>query len=271
LWAGLAAAWLWLSARPRPDQVAVPISLVRIVEGRRSRFAAARSATVAGGLAVVLGSAVFMVMPRLPAKMVHAQPFSFGHSTPTEAPTDTTVNPGLPSAGTDGVVDFAADAYPGFSDAMDLRARGQLSDQIVFRVRADQPALWRAEAFDTFDGQVWTESTSRDRELSTTWEEAQQVPPGPFDPPAGPGTRQLVQTFYLATNEPNVVFGAARMDTVYFPAAGLKVDRDGAVRAPILLDEGLVYSVISELNTTPPSVLASIPMRSTAGVPALAP
>ena len=44
-----------------------------------------------------------------------------------------------------------------------------------------------------------------------------------------------------------------------------------AVRAPILLDEGLVYSVISELNTTPPSVLATIPMRSTAGVPALVP
>jgi protein-glutamine gamma-glutamyltransferase len=272
VWSALAAAWLWLSARPRPDQVAAPVSIVRITEGRAGRFAAARSAAASGVAAVVLGSAVFMAMPRLPARMVHAQPFSLGHSAPTETTADTTVNPGLPSAGSDGVVDFAAGAYPGFSDAMDLRARGQLSDQIVFRVRAEQPALWRAEAFDTFDGQVWTESSTRQRDLTTSWDDqAQDVPSGPFDPPAGSGTRQLVQTFYLATNEPNVLFGAARMETVYFPAGGLKVDADGAVRAPILLDEGLVYSVISDINTASPSVLETIPMRPTKGIPALAP
>ena len=60
-------------------------------------------------------------------------------------------------------MDFAPNAYPGFSDVVDLRARGHLSDELAFRVRAPQAALWRAEAFDTFDGTIWTISDRYDR------------------------------------------------------------------------------------------------------------
>src|SRR6266576_739002 len=116
--------------------------------------------------ALCLGSAVFLAMPRLPASLVRTPPFTLGHRTPTSSSTDAVTNPGLPSAGGDGVVDFAPLGYPGFSSTMDLRARGALSDQIVFRVRADQPELWRAEAFDTYDGSLWTASDTTSSALS---------------------------------------------------------------------------------------------------------
>ena len=163
-WAGLAAAWLWLSTAPRPDQMTTPVRVRWVARGRRRRLPATRSAVAAGLVALLVGSLLFLAMPRLPARLVRTPPFSLGGNDPTTIGADRTVNPGLPPPGDGGVVDFSSNAYPGFSGAMDLRARGILSDEVAFRVRADQPALWRAEVFDTYDGQVWTrKATSSDR------------------------------------------------------------------------------------------------------------
>jgi transglutaminase-like putative cysteine protease len=157
------------------------------------------------------------------------------------------------------VVDFSPDAYPGFGDAMDLRARGQLSDDIVFRVRADQPALWRAQAFDDFDGTTWTVS-------DPAWVPLELSPDaGSFrvDPARGdlPGLRRntIVQTFYLDGQQPNVLFAAARPVTVYFPSGGLQDNEQGTIRAPILLDPGIVYSVESSLPIDDPAALRMMP------------
>jgi transglutaminase-like putative cysteine protease len=272
VWAGLAAAWLWLSARPRPDEVTPTLALRRSARGHVPRLSAVRSATGAGLAAVLLGSAVFMAMPRLPAQLVRTPPFSFGDRSTARVSPDQVVNPRLPSAGSDGVVDFVPDAYPGFSDAMDLRSRGILSDDIVFRVRADQPALWRAQAFDTFDGRIWTDSSTRVRSLTMSPEgESLQVPMEALDPGLPPSlTRDVVQTFYIGSAQPNVLFGAARIDKVYFPGGGLRVDAYGGVRAPIVLDEGLVYSVVSEVPVLPEALLRSIPMAPTRAVEGLA-
>ena len=43
-WAALSAAWLWLSAQPRPDEMTAPVSVRRIAAARPPRLAAARSA-----------------------------------------------------------------------------------------------------------------------------------------------------------------------------------------------------------------------------------
>src|SRR4029077_12149668 len=123
------------------------------------------------GAAVLLASAVvFMGIPRLPGTLVRSLPFSLGGAAASVSDFAGGVeNPSLPSQGGDGVVDFAPDAYPGFSDVVDLRARGHLSDQIAFRVRAPQAALWGAEAFDTFDGTQWTISDRTTEPLVTQW------------------------------------------------------------------------------------------------------
>jgi transglutaminase-like putative cysteine protease len=268
-WAALAAAWLWLSAAPRADEVTSPVSVRWVAEGRRRRLPATRSAVAAGLVAVLLGSAVFLAMPRLPARLVRTPPFSFGGIQPQVAAegASSTENPGLPPPDADGVVDFAANAYPGFSGAMDLRARGILSDDLVFRVRADQAALWRAEVFDTYDGVIWTPSDTEQRPLLSSWGGSLRAGPGDFGDAAQ--VTRVTQTFYLEANQPNVLFGANRIDEVYFPGGGVEVDRYGVIRSPVLIEGGIVYSVVSEIPVFDPAAVAAMGDPPTAGDPDL--
>ena len=50
-----------------------------------------------------------------------------------------------------------------------------------------------------------------------------------------------------------MLFAAAVPAEVYFPAGGLEVDRYGSIRSPILLDEGMVYSVVSDVPVMEPT------------------
>jgi protein-glutamine gamma-glutamyltransferase len=240
-WAASAAAWLWLSSTPRPMEQPTRVSVRRVAPDRPRRAAVARSAGVTAVAAAVLATALFAATPRIPASLIRTPPFHLAPSggTPADS-TQPVTNPGAPPPDQDGVVDFQPDAYPGFGDSLDLRARGQLSDDVVFRVRAEWPALWRAQAFDTFDGSSWTESSARWRSLQASASgsyEIQSAAPG-----WGP---TLTQTFYLDGQQPNVLFAAANAHRIYFPSGGLQTDKDGVIRSPILLDPGTVYSVES--------------------------
>ena len=170
-WLVLAGMWLYLSSRPRPDQVATPVAQRLITPGGgpgRGRLAPARAAFMPAAAALLAGALVFLALPRVPGSLVKTPPFAFPRS-PTELPNfdGGVTNPNLPAAGADGVVNFAPGAYPGLSDVVDLRARGRLSDRIAFRVRASQAALWRAEAFDTYDGTTWTIASKDTQTLPT--------------------------------------------------------------------------------------------------------
>ena len=256
-WAVAAGAWLWFSAHPRGDDLTASAATRHVAPARPRRIPVARSVAAAALASFLAAFAVFAAMPRLPATFVRTPTFSLGAHPP--APAGSALdNPGLPAAGEDGVVDFASGAYPGFSSVMDLRARGQLSDEIVFRVRADQAALWRGEVFDTYDGSLWTASDQDLASLTAVTAEpgALTVPPDDLGGiPQGPGARKMIQTFYVDTLQPNVLFGAYQAQRVYFPAGGLRVDRYGSIRTPILLDEGLVYSVVSSTPTASPEML----------------
>src|SRR4029078_3445396 len=116
--------------------------------------------------------------------------------------------------------------------------------------------LWRWAAFDTFDGTTWTIS-----DRTTDPLQPGEAPNSVEFPPAltgviGPvATVRIMQTFYIDTQQPNVLFAASVPSQVYFPAGGLKVDRYGSLRSPILLDQGLVYSVVSDVPVTEPRIL----------------
>ena len=194
-----------------------------------------------------------MGIPRLPGTLIRSLPFSLGGAASTVANFAGGVeNPSLPAESGDGVVNFAPDAYPGFSDVVDLRARGHLSDEMAFRVRTPQAALWRAEAFDTFDGTTGRSRTGIDRAAAAGRRRQLRRPPPDRtrgdDRPVP--TVRVTQTFYIDTQQPNVLFAAAVPEQVYFPSAGLKVDGYGSIRSPILLDEGMVYSVVSDVPVT---------------------
>ena len=253
-WAVASGAWLWTSSRPLAGDLR-PATIARERTGR-SRVAPARSVVSVAVAALALAVGVFALMPRLPLTMVRSMPFRMSPGA-QPAPVDRVQNPTLPPASADGqVVDFSSNGYPGFSDVMDLRARGVLSDDIVFRVRASFPQLWRAEVFDTYDGSLWTQSRQHLVPLVSN-------DSGGYDVPGSDGfngpTKPLVQTFFLEQAQPNVLFAAAQPQTVYFPSGALRTTADLSIRAPIYLDQGLVYSVESAVPDIPDAMLAQLP------------
>ena len=266
VWAGFAGAWLSLSSRPRPDQVAVSVAVRRQASERRvPRWAPIRSAAASAGLALLAASLVFLAMPRLPGSFVRTPPFSLaGNASPISAFDGGVTNPGLPADPGDGVIDFSSGGYPGFSDVVDLRARGRLSDELAFRVRAQQAALWRAEVFDRYEGSAWTITDDETVPLPQDGDGLSYAVPDDItsrNDASGIDASKVVQTFYIEVTQPNVLFAASSARQVYFPSAGLRVDAAGSVRSPILLDEGLVYSVISEVPVTDAWWLRQAPDR----------
>jgi protein-glutamine gamma-glutamyltransferase len=136
-----------------------------------------------------------------------------------------------------------AGGYNGFAQTMDTSVRGDLSDDVVMRVRASEPDFWRGQTFAEFDGRRWY----ADQETGS-----QRAGPDIDVPPALGDTladdipvERFVQTFYAEADLPNVVFGAYRSSQVIIDA-DVWVRTDGAIRASTILPAGSVYTVVSE-------------------------
>ncbi len=269
-YACLAAAWLYMSQRSDGADRSVPVRLRRPgAAARRRRPARSLGLTVPTAATVLVASfIIFVAVPRLPAQRIVAPPFSLAQRVGVPGFSGNVVNPGLPaSAGSIGT-SFTPDAYPGFGGGLDLRARGQLSNSIVMDVRTQQPEFYRAQAYDNFNGNVWTTSQTATTQLGLGWGSAIQLPaPSASDAP----TRQITDTFYVQKQQPNIVFSPYWPSQIYFPASTVRVDGYDSVRAPILLEPGTVYSVVSQVPVTSPSMLraasASTPPSQIGGVP----
>ena len=255
-WGVLAAAWLYLSLHPASREVNEP-SFVRKVAGRGGGVgpAVGRSLVAATVVVVTATAVVFAFMPRLPGTSVRLPPFAAGRALAVPGFDGQVANPGLPAQGGE-VVNFAPSAYPGFGSRVDLRARGRLSDRVVMRVRSPQAALWRGQVYDTFDGTAWTASDSAAVAIGQSDGQSFLISTGVTAVP----TRRLVTTFYVESKEPNIVFAAYAPQQVFFPSTQLSVDQYQSIRAPIFLDQGLVYSVISEIPITQPELLRQLPV-----------
>jgi transglutaminase-like putative cysteine protease len=268
-WLGLGAWYLLMTLEPRPDETPAVLEVRRPVGAgvRRRPVALGRMFARWALVSFVAIALVFAAMPRLPGLNLALPPFRADDATVVNDFRGQVVNPGL-SLGEDGVPEFSDLAYPGFSSSVDLRSRGRLSDEVVLRVRSPQAALWRGLAYDTYDGLTWTTSDDRvfgvGRESSDGFDLSDGVEGGGVTP-----TQTVLATFYVQTDLPNVVFGAYRPEEVYFPASQIAVDPYGAVRAPILLEEGVVYSVVSDIPAATPDMLRAIEQVTT--VPSDAP
>ena len=251
-------AWLVLTARPRPDTLDA-VELIRHRPDHHTghvRWVWARTALAGLAVLVLAGCGAFLLTPRLPGAVVVTPPFQLGSAGSVAGFEGQVVNPGVASDPEGDASDFTPNAYPGFGDTVDLRSRGTLSDDVVMRVRAQQPGLWRGEAFDVFDGTKWSIGQRQTISAEAISTGAQRIP---WSEDSTAPTQRLVQTFYVQTREPNVVFGAWRPEEVFFPSGGLRVDAYGSIRAPVLLDAGTVYSVVSEIPVVSDSQLRSLP------------
>jgi transglutaminase-like putative cysteine protease len=199
----------------------------------------------AAAITVVFAVAAFSVIPQQSAPHSFALPFSLGGG--LGLPADGGIaNPGFPGGASSR---SNGGSYFGVSDRMDLRVRGDLSDDLVMRVRASAPAMWRGALFDTYDGTRWTGDREDPAPLSGT-------PPYAYPPELRDlGPRQMVsQTFYLEVDQPSVLFSAVQPESIWFEG-GVNVDRLGGLRTDGSLVAGTVYSVVSTRGAATPQQL----------------
>jgi transglutaminase-like putative cysteine protease len=208
-----------------------------------------RTPLVGGIVACALaGVVLFLVLPRLPSGIrTFSLPFQFGSGTGISAGGLGVVNPGF-DGGAGGLRSSGTGFYA-FNTRMDLRVRGDLSDELVMRVRTSAPAMWRGFIFDSYDGVSW----------SAPEDEPVEFEPGdPFFYPVefrslGPRAT-VVQTFYVEEPQPNVIFSATQPERVWhYDIVG--VDELGAIRAEETLTADSVYSVVSSRGAATPDEL----------------
>jgi transglutaminase-like putative cysteine protease len=201
-------------------------------------------------LVAVLGVTAFLVSPAAGG----ARSLTFPASLPSVRPTGSgggIANPSLGAAdpaapdGSGGA--GASFGYFGFSNGLDTAVRGRPDDTVVMRVRSSAPDFWRGQSFDQWDGRRWTASDEAPEPV---------VGASPFPLPASrPGGEELVQTYYVEKEGPNLVFGAMDPVEVHLAESGVFVLSDGTIRTAAQLPGGTVYTVVSRRVPATPALL----------------
>ena len=130
---------------------------------------------------------------------------------------------------------------PRLQPYMDLRSRGRLSDEVVMKVRSEEGVPYRGVVFDEYNGKGWVISTGDNAEKLTRIARASTRSPPATRARSGP-SRQVAQVFHVEKDSSNVIFGAYRPETVFFPTSTIEIDPYGSLRAPYQIPEGSTYS-----------------------------
>lgn len=226
---------------------------------RCGSFAHTSKVTALASLAVVLvGILVFAFLPRTQAMTTFSFPAALQRMVrlPSEGGL---ANPSLGPVSDAGraptqteLSKSARFGYFGFARELDTGLRGRPDDTLVMRVRASEPAFWRGQSFDRWDGRNW--SVTRDRPDRVSGQGGPiEVPLAPYD--TSFGTRQLVQTYHLEVTGPNMIFAAYAPERLYFPDNAVFQLPDGSLRAGVELGAGAVYTVVSTRKDVTPAIL----------------
>ena len=222
--------------------------------GERTRPPGLSDIAKALAVTTIAGTILFLVIPQPQAVRTFALPFSFGGGIGLESSGGIT-NPGFlggnPNSRSSG------SAFYAFNNRMDLRVRGDLSDDVVMRVRASAPAMWRGMIFETYDGDAWEADLDEPVEIIGD-------PPYHYPPEfrsLGPRAT-LTQTFYIEAEQPNVVFAGGQPDSVWIEGS-LNIDDNGGLRTASTLTPGSVYSVVSSRGAASNNELRQIPETPT--------
>ncbi|MCX7593787.1 MAG: DUF3488 and DUF4129 domain-containing transglutaminase family protein [Fischerella sp.] len=212
-------------------------------------------------MTVGLGLAIFAFLPRLPGHQLRIFPVS----SPIEIKGDFTgrkiVNPGdvrqgnaqnqnhvssdttNSQAGKLGKPDNSI--YYGFNSKIDQNLQGKMTPKVVMRVRSQASGFWRVLAFDRYTGKGW--------EISRN-EQVKRIKRSPWsnqiflDPPVSAAqTKEIVQTYTVVSDLPNLIPAMAHPREIYFPTPMLAVDSEDGLRSPVELSPGITYTVISEV------------------------
>jgi transglutaminase-like putative cysteine protease len=143
-------------------------------------------------------------------------------------------------------------SYYGFSQRMNQNLRGTLEPQVVMRVRSQTPGFWRVLAFDEYTGQGWDMSRPNEIELfkrsSVSFRTRLPAAANRIVRYNTEGReREIVQTYTVVNNLPNLIPALYQADDLYFPTREVAIDADGSLRSPIPLSPGITYTVVSDV------------------------
>ncbi len=137
-------------------------------------------------------------------------------------------------------------SYYGFNSKMSQNLRGEMTEKkILLRVRSQAAGFWRALAFDTYTGQGW-ELSREDQIIDLNrhpWYSNFHLS---FFPSKA-ATKQIIQTYTVVNDIPNIIPVLQTPKTLYFPTQQIATDAQGNLRAPAGLIEGLTYTAVSEV------------------------
>jgi protein-glutamine gamma-glutamyltransferase len=213
------------------------------------------------GLVIAIGLIVFALMPRFPG---------YQGSLPVSAPIQYQqqkfdpkgiINPGyqrqgkagtgkdrqIDGKGGDGQSDGKLDEtfYYGFNSQIDQNLRGVMKPKLVMRVRAQAPGFWRALAFDRYTGQGW--EISRNAQTTKVRRPAWDYKFTFAYPTTKLRTKQVIQSYTALEELPNIIPGLASINELYFPTPEVAIDREQTLRSPVGLQQGLTYTVVSQV------------------------
>lgn len=175
------------------------------------------------------------------------------------------VNPQYHSEGNpfDGPPQYNSSSYYGFNNYLDLRSRGNLTDDLVMKVKANGYNLYRGIVFDEYNGKGWEVRDDETTEVATT--------SAPFDLNLASSpllkSRSSFESFYIESELPNIIFSSWKPESLYFPADRIKIDAFGGLRSPFPLTEGTVYSVMTDKPVFTADTLRAYPRPKDAPPP----
>lgn len=191
-----------------------------------------------------IASIIFVFTPRLPQMQIEAFPFSSARLRIPNFSGDLFNNAYPLKLGQFPMSSqpFVRGSYPGFTPFMDLRMRGLPAGELMIRVRASEPCYFRGVVFDKYNGVGWTITKGKMVRLSS------RVPPVNVPIAFSDRSREVIQTFYIEKNHPNVVFAAYKPSQLYFPGLEMWMDPAQSLRSPFMMDAGIVYTCISRVK-----------------------
>lgn len=208
---------------------------------------------------VALGLTIFAILPRFPGYQLR----NFPVSSPLEMPQGEfdgrqIFNPGYVS-GDDGegsgegsgqnreygagVLDEIQ--YYGFNTRINQNLRGNLKPEVVLRVRSQARGFFRVVGFDKYTGQGW--EISRNDQSFTRQRPWWSYQFNLFPPPTEARTREVIQSYTVVSQLPNLLPALRQPAELYFPTEEIAIDPEGTLRSPLVLREGLTYTVVSNV------------------------
>ncbi len=221
-------------------------------------------------LALGLGLAIFLALPRFPGYQLRSFPVSAPIQLQQRFDSSAVVNPGYLREGenqegggggqglnqTTGPGELNQQFYYGFNSKINQNLRGSLKPRTVMRVRSQAPGFWRVLAFDRYTGQGWEVSRNDEAEK---FERPQWT--FRFNLPWSVTlnrVRSVIQSYTVVSDLPNLIPALHEPKELYFPTNQIAMDSEGGLRSPVPLSEGLTYTVISEVPYRDRSLLNQV-------------